>query len=337
MYKQSRSAGMYPEGVYLFSGDEAQALEDNRVVCLALFREKRYEYVIFPIIDYAESLSIGRDPHLQQDIYQITDRVSGEQLGLRADITPQAVKLDASRIDQVNRFCYADMVVQAKPIHWKQGRQIMQVGAELFGIDDMSADIEIAELMLLMLHRLGIQGATFDLGHVGFYSALADALVIDADKKEYLLLLLQHKQQPELVELLSAIPIDQRLRTLLTELSFVMGNKTQVVSVISEMIDTLNDQSLQRRLHDVVAQTARLADVVSCFATKLGVRINLHLDLCELRGYGYKSGLLFGIYHHSINHPIALGGRYNHQNQGIIRAATGFSANLHLLSLLQKR
>jgi len=57
------------------------------------------------------------------------------------------------------------------------------------------------------------------------------------------------------------------------------------------------------------------------------------VDLAELRGYHYHSGIVFAAYHHGSHDAIALGGRYDDLGKsfGRARPATGFSMDLRQL------
>ena len=57
------------------------------------------------------------------------------------------------------------------------------------------------------------------------------------------------------------------------------------------------------------------------------------IDLADLRGYHYHSGMVFAAYHAGSHDAIALGGRYDDLGKcfGRARAATGFSMDLRQL------
>ena len=64
------------------------------------------------------------------------------------------------------------------------------------------------------------------------------------------------------------------------------------------------------------------------------------IDLAELRGYHYHSGMVFAAYHSGCHDAIALGGRYDDLGKsfGRARPATGFSMDLRQLhGLLEKQ
>jgi ATP phosphoribosyltransferase regulatory subunit len=60
------------------------------------------------------------------------------------------------------------------------------------------------------------------------------------------------------------------------------------------------------------------------------------IDLADLRGYHYHTGMVFAAYHAGSHDAIALGGRYDDLGKsfGRARAATGFSMDLRQLHRL---
>jgi ATP phosphoribosyltransferase regulatory subunit len=84
--------------------------------------------------------------------------------------------------------------------------------------------------------------------------------------------------------------------------------------------------------------TATLDEVKSfCEEVSAGYpEIDLNIDLSELRGYSYHTGIVFAAYVPGQGKEIALGGRYDDIGKvfGRARPATGFSTDLKtLLSL----
>ena len=79
---------------------------------------------------------------------------------------------------------------------------------------------------------------------------------------------------------------------------------------------------------------ADLERIVSAANTNGG--LELSIDLADLRGYQYHSGVMFAAYVDGLPQPIARGGRYDQVGQafGRSRPATGFSLDLLTLASL---
>jgi ATP phosphoribosyltransferase regulatory subunit len=321
----------YPDGIRPISGERALniiKIQNNFIEC---FTKKGYEFVIFPLADFLDSLLISRDDWLETQTCTTTDRVSGKNLGIRADITPQALKLDLCKnptSKNINKFCYCDTTLQSKPTN--NNRQFIQAGAEIFGIDSIHGDLEILDLMLTSLKNIGITELTIDFGHIGLYKVLAKTLKLNTENTNKIFDILQQKRSTELDEMLQNLDLTSEQKKLITNLSSIYGNGE---GVVEELKTTLNasKNNITSELQFVIDDLKDSYDFVADFATKNKMKINIHIDICELRGHKYKTGLVFAIYHKSHSHHIAVGGRYDDAGKKG-RSATGFSCDLELIS-----
>ena len=96
---------------------DAWALEQLRRRVLDLFVVWGYEYVVPALVEYLDSLLVGAGNDLELQTFRMVDQRSGRMLGIRADMTSQAARIDASslRTDKTQRLCYAGTVVHANP------------------------------------------------------------------------------------------------------------------------------------------------------------------------------------------------------------------------------
>ena len=116
--------------------------------------------------------------------FKLVDQSSGRQLGLRADTTPQVARIDAHLLNRQGptRLCYCGPVVQTQPTHANASREPLQFGAELYGHQGQEADLEILELVLTVLKRVGIDNFVLDLSDVRVVAALLTDAGADANK-----------------------------------------------------------------------------------------------------------------------------------------------------------
>jgi ATP phosphoribosyltransferase regulatory subunit len=93
-----------------------------------------------------------------------------------------------------------------------------------------------------------------------------------------------------------------------------------------------NDLPKHQLIDDALTQLEKLAKAT----TALPNDVELSIDLADLRGYQYHSGVMFAAYVDKLPQPIARGGRYDHVGQafGRPRPATGFSLDLLTLANL---
>ena len=174
----------------------ARQLESAKEKLLALFRSHGYELVHPPLMEYSDSLLTHIDSGLSLQTIRFVDQISGRQLGIRADITPQVARIDAHLLSAnqgINRLCYAGSVLHARPEGFLNSREPLQAGAELYGFDGIAADIEIIGLMLDSLALADFGDVLLSLGHIGVFRALAASAELSPRQAETLLAMMQDK------------------------------------------------------------------------------------------------------------------------------------------------
>ncbi len=94
-----------------------------------------FELVIPPLLEHLDSLLSGTGRELDLHTFKLVDQLSGRSLGLRADTTPQAARIDAHLLNRegVTRLCYCGPVLHTRPQALHGSREALQFGAELFG------------------------------------------------------------------------------------------------------------------------------------------------------------------------------------------------------------
>ena len=328
---QQKNSWILPEGIEEILPEDAKHLESLRSKLLEMFACWGYDLVIPPLIDFLDSLLTGSGHDLDLQTFKLTDQVSGEMLGVRADMTPQVARIDAHNLkhEWPTRLCYVGTILNARsdPLH--KTRSPMQIGAELYGHAGKESDVEVIRLMLEMLALTGLQNIHLDLGHVGIYRALSRQAGLTELQESELFGVLQRKARPELQGLMDSYAINADLKAMLLKLPELNGGKDVLDKARTVFLKANNEVK------------EALADLES-IAEKLVVRfpfLPISFDLAELRGYHYHTGIVFAAFVPSIGREIARGGRYDNIGAvfGRARPATGFSADLKLLSSLSKQ
>ena len=144
---------LLPEFVEDILPPEAGAIERLRGTLLEVFRVHGYELVMPPMLEYIESLLTGTGHDLDLRTFKLIDQVSGRTMGVRSDMTPQVARIDAHLLNEagVTRLCYAGSVLRTATSTPGDTRQVVQIGAELYGHPDIAADGEIMRLHLSAL------------------------------------------------------------------------------------------------------------------------------------------------------------------------------------------
>lgn len=314
---------LLPEYVEDVLPGEAHRVEALRRRLLDLFFSHGYALVMPPLIEYLDSLLTGTGHDLGLKTFTLVDQLSGRMLGVRADITPQVARIDAHLLNRqgVTRLCYCGPVLHAVPSGLNRTREPLQLGAELYGHAGLESDVEVQRLMLAALHAAGVRDVHLDIGHVGLFRALVRGAGIAAELEAELFVALQAKDVPTLRELtrgMDDVPRESML--LLPELFGGM-----------EILDTA-----ARRLATYPEVGRALSELRTIATALAGEDCALLIDLAELRGYHYHSGVVFAAYASGHRHAVALGGRYDEVGRafGRARPATGFSVDLRELASL---
>lgn len=312
-----------PDGIEELLPADAGRLEHVRRQLLDLFAVWGYQFVMPPLLEFTESLLIGLGEDLDLQTFKMIDQATGRMMGIRADITPQTARIDAHSlaVDGPQRLSYAGSVLHAKPTGLKASRAPIKVGAELYGVADVKADVEVVSLMLESLMSLGINDVTLDLGHVGIYAALIDEAGLQEEQQQQLFALLQTKSQSELRDWLDQEEMDTALSGQISLLAELNGDETVL------------DAAARLAANDKVE--AAIADL-KYIAAQIRNRypeVSLYFDLSELRGFNYHTGLVFAAFVPAVGRAVANGGRYDQIGAafGRARPATGFNADLKCL------
>jgi len=294
----------------------AARIERLRRVMLERLRTCGYELVMPPILEYVESLLTGAGADLDLQTFKLIDQISGRTLGVRADMTPQAARIDAHLLNRegVVRLCYCGSVLRTLPTSISASREPLQIGAELYGHAGLAADREVLRLLASVLSMSGVADYRLDMGHAGIFRALVRFAKPDTATEAWLLEHLQAKDISALQDTLAHLP--QECREAIVALPDLYGEPKDVLSKARAKLPAQPE---------VVEALQTLQDLVEAIP-----ELDISLDLADLRGYHYHNGIVFAAYAAGYPAPLALGGRYDGVGAefGRSRPATGFSLDL---------
>lgn len=324
---QQNNPWLVPDGIEDILPQESEQVEAWRRTLLDEFSRWGYEQVIPPLVEFTQALLSGKAVDLQLDTCQLVDQVSGRMMGVRADLTPQVARIDAHRLQKKTpvRLCYAGEVLRARPNPVTGSRSPIQIGAELFGHAGVQSDIEVIELMLAASEAVGFRQLTLTLGHVGIYRALAEIANFTEQQLVAAHDMLQRKSLPEWYEWLAGLSIQPAVFDWLKALPLLAGDADQVIKQADSLAKTLANV-------EVDAALARIKAIVKHLHLTHPALV-IHLDLSDLRGFDYHTGVVFGLIEPARQRLIAAGGRYDDIGAlfGVSRPATGFSMDLRQL------
>jgi ATP phosphoribosyltransferase regulatory subunit len=312
---------LLPENIADVLPSEARKIEELRRQVLDHFRLYGYELVMPPMLEYLESLLTGAGQDTDLRTFKLVDQLSGRTMGIRADMTTQVARIDAHLLNRasVTRLCYAGSVLQTRPSGLHATREPLQIGAEIYGHAGLEADAEIQQLALASLRLAGFKKVRLDLCHVGVLQAIIAGDAQASRQAPQLFALLQAKDMPDL----EAVSIDfaPATRSALLALPGLYGD----VSILDKA----------RKILPALPGIAKALDELQVLV-ELAADADVIIDLADLRGYHYHSGVMFAAYVPGLPNAVARGGRYDHVGEafGRARPATGFSMDLRELARL---
>ncbi len=321
---------LLPDGVEDILPPLAGRIESLRRDVMDTCQRWGYQLVIPPLIEYLESLFTGTGHDLELQTFKLTDQLTGRMMGVRADMTPQAARIDAHTLKQegVTRLCYAGHVLNTRPRHMLTGRTPIQAGCELFGSASESADLEVISLMLETLRVSGLPQVHLDLAHVAIYESLIGEADFDAATEAEIFDAMGRKSVPELNQLLGDCAADSA------------GGRLRELAALTGGLDALTRaRKVLQGASPTVIQALDQLERVATMLTRDYPEVSVGFDFCELRGYNYHTGLVFAAYSPGHGDSVAKGGRYDAigSDFGRPRPATGFSLDVRALVALGER
>jgi len=324
----SQSRWLLPDGVDEQLPPEAARMEQMRAAALSLFARWGYQLCMPPLVEFLDSLLSGVGEDLETQTFKLTDQISGRMLGIPADITPQIARIDAHRlpVEGPQRLCYLGPILHTLPEKFAGSRNPLQVGAELYGYAGIEADAEVQSLMLALLAEFGIREVTLELCHMEIFRGLSRAAALDPAAESALLDALLRKDRAEVDEVVATVDMPPVRAEMFRALLRLHGG-TEVIA------------QARQALREAPAEVTAAVETLSALVGQIERRtpsVDVHVDLAELRGYHYHTGIMFGAYTPSLGRAIAWGGRYDNVGAwfGRARPATGFSADMKLLATI---
>ncbi|MBZ5713159.1 ATP phosphoribosyltransferase regulatory subunit [Nannocystis pusilla] len=272
---------------------------------LAVFDRWGYDPVVTPAIEYFAVFGRWLAERERQRCVRFIEAGSGELVTLRSDITPQIARLAEQQLrerlaaGEAVRLCYAADVVRLSEGAREQSER-HQVGVELLGDDAPEADAELILLADAALRAAGVAGATLEVADVGIARGVFERL--PSCDVEALHGLLARKDAAGVARFAAGLDLGEEPRRwlgLLCELFGAPGILEHVPEDIRATWPWLAERLA--RLEDTLA-------LVRGRAPELHAR--LVVDLGEVRGFDYYTGLRLRAWAPGSARPLVVGGRY---------------------------
>jgi ATP phosphoribosyltransferase regulatory subunit len=288
-----------PRGVQCFVGDEARRRRAIEARVLEVFRGWDYEEIIPPLYDYAEVFS---DPALQTSTVSFLGR-DGELLALRSDFTSLLAKIAAGRLARREppiRLYYSGEVLRDEPLQPGRQSELYQMGLEHLGGGSRAADAELLAVAAECLERVGVADWVLAVGHVGVFGGLVGRCDLDGAGRTALRDRVDSRDPAGVRELLDGTETAAPVAAALESLTGLAGG----VDTLPEALESVACSPEAR------AAVVELRAVVAA-AAEAGLAERLVVDLSEVRGFGYYTGLVLRAYAPGLGFDLGRGGRYD--------------------------
>jgi len=319
-----------PKGVRDFLPLKAAKAEYLQQQLRRVFATWGFRPVITPQLEFLDVLEQGLGEGLRDRAFRFDDRQSGRLVAFPPDMTPQIARIAATRMRELPlplRLCYSGRVLRHTEQQAGKDRDIFQTGVELIGLDSPEADAEMIAMAVEALAAVGAEEFTIDIGQVDFFRGVMDSLPLAGRQADQVADAIARKDSSELQALLKDVELEDAARAEILALPRLFGGRE--VLARAELV-VRNERS--RRALDNLAQ---VLDVLEVY----GVLDHVTVDLGELRGLNYHTGITFQGFLSGIGRAVCSGGRYNNLtgHYGFDAPATGFTFSLlHLLFALDK-
>ena len=291
-------AATTPVGVRDYTPEHADAFYAFEGRIVRVFAAHGYRRVMTPAFELARVFELGLDAAGSPRLLRFVDPQTGEVLALRSDMTPQIARMVAGPLAAHPlplRLSYFGRVFRVREQQDFERREVAQAGVELIGPSDVQADVELLRVCDEALLAAGTEGRhCISLGHSGLVQRAIEATGLDDVQRTTLLRSLARKDKAGVASLGG---------TASAVVEALCGLHGPPDAVIARVRPLLGDHS------DLAPGVARLEAVLAALPDD--VRSRCLLDLGELLGFGYYTGVVFQAWVPGVGRPVASGGRYD--------------------------
>ena len=313
-----------PDGVDELLPPKALEVEMLRRKLIDSYLSSGYEFITPPLLELSETIGGEAHDEIKSHAFSFKDNLTGKNLSIRPDISEQASRIDAYRIQSNDtvRLCYAGEVVKSKSSKVLRSRTTIQVGAEIFGDPSKNAELESISLMLDSLEVAEVENITLSLGHAGLTASILQPFKkLGVEVFSNIEMALSKKSKSDLNNIISN---DHKNKSSLLALCDMYGTPEILGKAKDEFSYIEQSASYLEHLNSIVEDIDKKTEV------------NIHIDLGEIQGFKYHNGIVFSAYSDLASYVLAKGGRYVglRKSSDHNRPAVGFDLDLIAVSNL---
>jgi ATP phosphoribosyltransferase regulatory subunit len=321
----STSLSKIPSGVQYIFDDEVRLRRLIEREVMEVFAGWSYAEIILPIFDYADLFALGMGKEQAGMTYRFTAR-DGRLLALRPEMTSLVARTVATRFRERPRpirLSYSGEVFRWDEPRGGRQYEFHQIGLEHIGAGRLEADAEVVIVAIEALRRIGLERFTITLSHVDFFNGVAERLALDGEQRRLMQQMIDRKEAEPLSAFLEP-HADRESSQAFSRLTMLAGRRPIIDEARQFVTNALSVAAL-----DELDRVCRIAEA-------LGMSSYIDVDLGDVGGLDYYTGLTFKIYAQGLGTALGRGGRYDQllANFGLAEPAVGFSLCLDWLAQL---
>lgn len=320
-----------PKGVTDFLPEKAAKIGYIEEKIRKVFELWGFRRLIPPLLEFQDVLALGMGEELREKTFRFDDRQSGKLLVIPPDITPQVARIVATRMHGYplpHRLQYNGRVLRHAAIQSGRSREIFQAGVELIGLDSPEADAEMIAMAVEVMKGLGFDDFKVDIGQVEYFRGIMAASGVSQHDRLQLQEAIGKKDASAVRTILERAGIPDSAKEEIAALPRLFGGR----EVLEDAARVTSNERSERALENI----SQVLDILDIY----GVSDYLTIDLGEIRGLDYYTGITFEGFVAGLGEEVCGGGRYDNltAKYGFPAPATGFAFNiLALLTALEKR
>jgi len=281
-----------------------------------------------PVFEYFELLSRKCGEEIEKEIYTFNDKAD-RKLGLRFEFTSPLGRYYASNNSKLTKPFKRYIIGKVYRYENTQNgryREFYQADADIIGVYSMLAELELMDLAVFTLKKLGLNNYAIHLNNRKILDGIIEVSGIPADKKEAALRILdklskigESKTVKEFIENGLTVENYKSFINLVNCNSFAEETEetdrgSHADGNIKNNPDIIFLESLKEKLKNNARSLEGINELIDIFknSKKFDIGKYLRFDPLLVRGLGYYTGPIFEIKSLDVNiGSFAAGGRYD--------------------------
>jgi ATP phosphoribosyltransferase regulatory subunit len=319
-----------PKGVRVYLPPQAALKRELETKLLSVFQRWGFQEIVTPSFEYYDVLALGMGEEFRDRTFKLTEQATGRLLVLRSDITPQIARAAAAILKDYPkplRFCYNSNVFRYVEPQVGRHREVYQAGVELIGLELPEADVEMVAIAVECLMEVGLEDFKIAVSQVEFLRGLLEQLRLPYEAERQVQAALHRKDSSALDLLMEEFQLERSARDMLLALPNLFGGE-EVFTAASRLVNN-------RRSEQALTNLQTVYDMLKVY----GLEAFVLLDLSEIRGFDYYTGIVFEGFTANLGYEICGGGRYDHLigRFGDECPSTGFAIDIEKLQMALER